>query len=134
MAKTITFNNGTQDVTLTVEDVFPSREDGQNVLKVIIAEKNHTYDDVCELKKCTSDIVYTVDGEVKAEYKGYTCGDDGFKLRYDSTKTFYIGICQHSAIDDRVDDLDHEHADSILVLIEAILDLSLEIEELMKGV
>lgn len=81
--QTITFNNGTEDVTLAVQSCFAYTYNAiKMVLKLVINEDDHRYSDVEKLKNVTGSIIYKEDGEIKSEYTGYTLGKDAFSCNY----------------------------------------------------
>ncbi len=72
MAKAITFNTGTQDVTLNIQHVQEMPLNDRNLLRIKISEEDHTYDEVKQLRQNASAIVLKENEEVKSEYFGYT--------------------------------------------------------------
>ena len=83
MAKTITFNNGEEDVTLTVQDVMSYTYNAmRTVLKIHVSEEDQSFAEISELKKCTGRITYKVDDEVVSEYTGYNKGVKGFTANW----------------------------------------------------
>lgn len=107
MVKTITFNNGDHDVTLTVRNCFSYVYNAfKNVLKIEISESDHSYNEVAELKECAGKIDYAVDGEVKAEYEGYNLGAEGFSVNY-ANGVFSVEMAQETSYEIRLSRLEN---------------------------
>lgn len=119
--KQITFNNGTEDVTLTIQNIFAYTYNAtKNVLKISVSEADHTFEEIAELKKCTGKIVFTEDGSVKSEYTGYKTGDRGFICNY-AGGVFDVEVERESALDIRIDIVDGLIEELNEVLLELVM-------------
>lgn len=117
MAKQITFNNGTDEITLTVQNAFTYVYNAmKTVLKVVINESDHTYAEIAELKNCADKISYYVDGELKAEYEGYCLGNEGFNLNY-KDGVFNVELTQETSYEVRLSRLENTTERIMLMLM-----------------
>ena len=106
MEKTIKFHNGTEEVTLKVQNAFAYTYDAtKTVLKLKIAEEDHSFAEISELKKCESTITYYEDGEAKADYEGYILGSKGFVNNY-KEGVFDIELTQENSLSIRLDKIE----------------------------
>lgn len=100
--KTITFNNGTEDITLIVQNCFAYTYNAlKTVLKLTFKESDCSFTDIEALKQNTGDIVYSVDEEIKSLYSGYAYAENGFTCNY-ADGVFNVEITQTGALDKRV--------------------------------
>ena len=114
MVKKITFNNGTEEKTLIVQNCFAYTYNAmKTVLKLDIAEADHSYDEITELKKCEGKISYYEDDVLKSEYEGFNLGSKGFIVNC-AEGNFNVEMAQESSYSIRLD------------RIEATLDFVLE--------
>lgn len=72
MAKAITFNTGTKDVTLSIQYIQEMPLNDRNLLRIKISEEDHTYDEIKQLRQNVSTIILKEGDETKSEYFGYT--------------------------------------------------------------
>lgn len=72
MAKTITFNTGTEEVVLSITSIQEMALNDRNLLRVRISEDDHSYDEVKKLRSNVSAIICKEDDVVKSEYLGFT--------------------------------------------------------------
>ena len=76
--KTITFNNGIEDITLNVQNAASFVYNAvKTTLRIIVSEADHTWDEISELSKNTGDIVYKEDDKVMFVYSGYDYPENG---------------------------------------------------------
>ena len=116
MAKTITFNNGEEDKTLTVTNCFAYTYNAlKTVLKLTFSESDTSFTDVEALKQNTGDITYLEDGEVKSVYIGYAFAENGFICNY-ADGIFNVEITQTGALDRRVSACE-EAIESLMMII-----------------
>lgn len=124
--KTITFNNGTEEITLVVQKCFAYTYNAmKTVLKLNIAESDHSFAEVSKLKENKGTIVYREDGEVKTEYDGYTLGAVPFKCNY-SNGSFDIEMNREDGTEIRLQQLELAFDD----LSDVVSDLAEALDEL----
>lgn len=105
--KTITFNNGTEEITLVVQNCFAYTYNAmKTVLKLNIAESDHSFEEVSKLKENKGTIVYREDGVVKTEYDGYTLGAVPFKCNYFNGCSFDIEMDRENNTEIRLQQLE----------------------------
>ena len=129
MIKTILFNTGTEDVTLTVQNCFAYTYNAvKTVLKLNILEADHSFAEVSKLKENKGTIVYREDGEIKTEYDGYTLGAVPFKCNY-SNGSFDIEMDREDDTEIRLQQLES----AVDELSGVVSDLAEALDELASA-
>lgn len=78
MAKTITFNTASEEVTLTVQNVSSAVYNAiKNTLRITIAEADHSWDDIKKLADNIGEITYADDGATQFVYNGFELPSNG---------------------------------------------------------
>ena len=97
----IKFDNGKKEVTLNTEYVTAIDTGNKTILRIVIPESEHTFEDVSQLRKNTGSI-QLFEGDVqKSEYYGFDLGTDGFLCNNDHER-FTVDLTQRSKLDDRL--------------------------------
>ena len=116
MAQIIRFNNGTEDIDLTVQNCYSYTYNAmKTVLKLTINETDHSFAEIEQLKNNIGDISYIVDNEVRSIYSGYEYPDKGFNCNY-SDGVFELELTQSGSLDVRVTALE-EAVEAIMMII-----------------
>lgn len=121
---------------LIVEEFYPFRYDygkGKEVLRIKIAESNHTFDEVkaldnSGLEECPV-IEYWEDGMKKNDYTGYNVDFSSNYLDENGTKIFSIEITRQGSTEVKLARVESDLADANTT----IGDLTLMVTELMFG-
>lgn len=127
MAKTITFNNGTEDVTLNVLSVSSSVYNGvKNALKIVIDGAEHSFDEIHGILENTGEITEKEDGVVTFIHSGFELlPDSNFLGQYKDGK-WDITLVQRNTTQSAVVDTQ----DALLEAMLMISDLEVRVEAL----
>lgn len=130
MAKTITFNNGTEDVTLTVLSVSSSVYNGvKNTLKIVVDGSAHTFDEIHGILENTGEITEKEDDVVTFVHSGFELlPDENFLGQYKDGK-WDITLIQRDSTQSAVVDTQ----DALVELSLAVVDLQERIAVLEGG-
>ncbi len=93
--KTITYNNGTEDITLTVLAVSSGVYNGvKNTLKFIVDGSDHSFDDIHGILENTGEIIEKEDGVVTFTHAGFELLPESSLLgiQRDSTQSAVVDI------------------------------------------
>ena len=118
MIKTITFNDGTKEVTLEVISCRSYTLNAfKNVLRIEIAENTHSYENVAQLKNVVGSIKYYEDNILKSEYEGYILGSEGFNVNY-TNGIFTAELAQETSYEIRLTRLEETVEEIMGMLME----------------
>ncbi len=128
--KTITFNNGTEDVTLNVLMVSSSVYNGvKNALKIVIDGSAHSFDEIHGILENTGEITEKEDDVVTFVHSGFELlPDENFLGQYKDGK-WDITLVQRDATQSAVVDTQ----DALVELSLAVVDLQERIAALEGG-
>ncbi len=131
MAKTITFNNGTEDVTLNVLMVSSSVYNGvKNALKIVIDGSAHSFDEIHGILENTGEITEKEDDVVTFVHSGFELlPDENFLGQYKDGK-WDITLVQRDATQSAVVDTQ----DAVGEIMLMIADLSEQVAILTEQV
>ena len=128
--KTITYNNGTEDITLTVLAVSSGVYNGvKNTLKFIVDGSDHSFDEIHGILENTGEIIEKEDGVVTFTHAGFELLPESSFLGQYANGKWDITLVQRDSTQSAVVDIQ----DALVELSLAVVDLQRRIAALEGG-
>ena len=127
MGKTLTFNNGTEEITLSITMLNKGISGGtKEALIFNVSKSDHTEEEIRSLLDNTGDITYMVDEEVKETFEGYALLPERNLDIVELEEIYIVTLIQRG--DSELALMDAQ--DAIGELMEIVADLSMQLAEL----